>query len=313
MSINWFPGHMHKARQEIAKVMPQMDVIIEILDARIPFSSENPLVSELRRETPCIKVLNKFDLADEELTQIWVDHFAQTQGIYPMVMQAQPGLVKTILSKIKELVPARDFAISPIKALILGVPNVGKSTLINIMAERTIAKTGNEAGVTRHLQPIKLAGDIQLTDTPGFLWPKLTPPEAGYRLALTGAIRDTAFDFVDLGFFAVEFLAKFYPERLQERYTLANLPTAETDAEELLLEIGKKRGCVQRGGSCDWDKVTRILVNELQDGTLGRITLEQPDLVVEEVARAEAIAAQKAEEKAQRDAERRARAKRNRG
>ena len=310
MAINWFPGHMHKARKEIAEVMPQVDVIIELLDARIPFSSENPLVNGLRGETPCIKVLNKADLADAELTDVWVKHLEQQKGIRALpISQQQPEQVKSLLKLAAELIGDRDLSIRPGRAMIMGIPNVGKSTLINTLAGRTIAKTGNEAGVTKSQQKIKLPNNMILTDTPGFLWPKLTPPECGFRLAVTGAIKDTAFDFIDVGLFAADYLLKTYPERLSERYGLKDLPDND---EDLLLEIGKKRGCVQKGGSVDWDKVSRILITELREGKLGALTLETPEAVQVEVARAEQLEAEKAALKAQRDAERKARTKKNR-
>jgi ribosome biogenesis GTPase A len=301
---------MHKARKEIAEVMPQVDVIIELLDARIPFSSENPLVNGLRGETPCIKVLNKADLADVELTDVWVKHLEQQKGIRALpISQQQPEQVKSLLKLAAELIGDRDLSIRPGRAMIMGIPNVGKSTLINTLVGRTIAKTGNEAGVTKSQQKIKLPNNMILTDTPGFLWPKLTPPECGFRLAVTGAIKDTAFDFIDVGLFAADYLLKTYPERLSERYGVKDLPDND---EDLLLEIGKKRGCVQKGGSVDWDKVSRILITELREGKLGALTLETPEVVQVEVARAEQLEVEKAALKVQRDAERKARTKKNR-
>jgi len=310
MAINWFPGHMHKARKDIAEVMPQVDVIIEMLDARIPFSSENPLVNGLRGDTPCIKVLNKADLADPEKTQAWVDYFEQQKGIRALpISQQHPDQIKALLNLATHLIGVRDLAIRPARAMIMGIPNVGKSTLINTLAGRTIAKTGNEAGVTKSQQKIKLANHFYLTDTPGFLWPKLTPPEAGYRLAITGAIKDTAFEFGDIALFAAEYLLRTYPEALMTRYKFDAIPA---DDQALLVAIGKKRGCVGKGGGVDWEKVSRILINDLRDGKLGCYTLENPLDVMQEVARAEQAENEKAELKALRDAERKARTKKNR-
>lgn len=310
MAINWFPGHMHKARKDIAEVMPQMDVIIELLDARIPFSSENPLVNGLRGDTPCIKVLNKADLADPEITQKWVDYFEKQQGVHALPISNQnPDQIRSLLKLCYSLMGDRDLAIRGGRAMIMGIPNVGKSTMVNILAGRTIARTGNEAGVTKSQQRIKLPNNMTLTDTPGFLWPKLTPPECGNRLAITGAIKDTAFEVIDVTLFAAEYLLKNYPERLKERYSLTELPDFD---EELLTMIGKKRGCVQKGGSVDWDKVSRILITELRDGKLGPITLETPEMTENEVRIAEEVAAEKARLKEIYDAERKARTRRNR-
>lgn len=310
MAINWFPGHMHKARKDIAEVMPQVDVIIELLDARIPFSSENPLVNGLRGDTPCIKVLNKADLADPAMTQRWVEYLEQQQGVRALPMTSQhPEHIKSLLKLCETLMGDRDLAIRGGRAMIMGIPNVGKSTMINTLAGRTIAKTGNEAGVTKSQQKIKLANNITLTDTPGFLWPKLTPPECGYRLAITGAIKDTAFEFSDIALFAADFLLKHYPEQVQQRFGLTEVPDSD---EQLLIEIGKRRGCVTKGGGVDWHKVSTILITELRDGKLGALTLETPEMVVQEVARAEAEEAEKARLKAIHDAERKARTKKNR-
>ncbi|MBP6383651.1 MAG: ribosome biogenesis GTPase YlqF, partial [Aeromonas sp.] len=166
MSINWFPGHMHKARKEIAEVMPQVDVIIEMLDARIPFSSENPLVPELRGDTPVIKVLNKADLADPEITALWVAHMEKEKGIKALPLtQQEPEKIKQLLTLCHEMLPERNLELRGVRAMIMGIPNVGKSTLINTLAGRIIARTGNEAGVTKSQQRIKLDNNVVLTDT----------------------------------------------------------------------------------------------------------------------------------------------------
>lgn len=179
MAINWFPGHMHKARKDIARIMSEVDVVIEVLDARIPYSSENPLVPNLRGQTPCIKLLNKADLADPDITSIWVQHMEQEQGVKALPVSArQPAQIRQLLPMCRELVADRNLEGRNIQAMIMGIPNVGKSTLINLLAGRKIAKTGDEAGVTKAQQRIRLDERIVLTDTPGFLWPKLTPPNA---------------------------------------------------------------------------------------------------------------------------------------
>ncbi|MCC5851840.1 MAG: ribosome biogenesis GTPase YlqF [Alkalimonas sp.] len=307
MSINWFPGHMHKARKEIAEVMPQVDIIIEMLDARIPFSSENPLVNQLRKDTPCIKVLNKADLADPARTELWVQHLEQERGIRALpTSQQEPQAIKRLLELCEQLLPERNLELKGARAMIMGIPNVGKSTFINILAGRTIAKTGNEAGVTKTQQRIKLQQNVVLTDTPGFLWPKLNPASCGYRLAITGAIKDTAFDYADIALFAADFLLEHYPDMVQQRYGLADLPQ---QGLELLDAIGAKRGCMRKGGVVDLQKAGTLLIGDLRTSQLGRITLETPDMVQRECAEAELEAAEKAKEKAEREKLRQQRAR----
>lgn len=308
--INWFPGHMHKARKEMAEVMPQVDVIIEVIDARIPFSSENPLVPGLRGNTPLIKLLNKADLADPELTQIWIDKMEQSSGVKAIaVSQERPEQIRALLPLCESLVPEKLRSIHPARAMIMGIPNVGKSTIINTLAGRTIAKTGNEAGITKSQQKIKLDNNILLTDTPGFLWPKLTPPSCGYRLAITGAIKESVFDYVDIAFFAADYLFKNYPDALKNRYQLTELPDND---QEILEAIGQKRGCAGKGGRIDLQKVSSILINELRAGLLGRISWETPEMVDEEVIKAKEEDLKKAQEKEEKDRERKLKTKKNR-
>ncbi|WP_333606919.1 ribosome biogenesis GTPase YlqF [Arsukibacterium sp.] len=308
MSINWFPGHMHKARKEIAEVMPQVDIIIEMLDARIPFSSENPLVPQLRGNTPCIKVLNKADLADPALTAVWVAHFEQQSGVRAIpISQQHPEQIKALLTLCNEMLPERNLDVRAARAMIMGIPNVGKSTLINTLAGRTIAKTGNEAGVTKTQQRIKLENNVILTDTPGFLWPKLSPPTCGYRLAVTGAIKDTVFDYADIAMFAADYLLKVYPDAVMGRFDLNELP--ENDVA-LLDAIGVRRGCMRKGGVVDLEKAGSILITELRAGNLGPVTLETPDMVSQEQIDAKAEEAVKSKEKAEREAERKRKAQR---
>ncbi|MGL5006400.1 MAG: ribosome biogenesis GTPase YlqF [Plesiomonas sp.] len=295
MAINWFPGHMHKARKEIAEVMPNVDLIIEVLDSRIPFSSENPLVPALRGDTPCLKILNKSDLADPEITQQWLAHLEKEQGIKAIALtQQQPEQIRALLDTYVKIVPNRGGDYKPLRALILGIPNVGKSTLINTLAGRIIAKTGNEAGVTKMQQRIKLDNNIILHDTPGFLWPKLTPEACGFRLAITGAIKDTVIDHEEVAMFAAEYFLEAYPELLKARFQLSELPESDI---ELMDAIGRQRGCLRRGGIADLNKVASLLLNEFRTATIGRISLETPDMVIRE-AEEELI---KAELKAQQD------------
>ncbi|MAL32292.1 MAG: ribosome biogenesis GTPase YlqF [Marinobacter sp.] len=302
MAINWFPGHMHKARKEIKKVMPQMDLIIEVVDARIPFSSENPLVPSLRGDTPLIKVLNKRDLADPVITEQWLAWLEQERGVRAVTLthnQRQEAL--GILKLAEEMTPGHDRQKSALRVMILGIPNVGKSTLINTLAGRPAAKTGNEPAVTRAQQAIKLPDNVLLYDTPGFLWPKLSPVQCGYRLAVTGAIRSAVLDFEDVALFEADYLIAHYPELVVNRYGLDETPV---DGLALMDAIAVKRRFLGRGGVPDLHKVSEVLLNELRAGTLGRISLETPDMVEQELVEARAREQAEAEERARKDEQR---------
>ncbi|TAA47396.1 ribosome biogenesis GTPase YlqF [Corallincola spongiicola] len=303
MAIQWYPGHMHKAQKEIAEVMPQMDLIIEVLDARIPYSSSNPMITKLRGDKPVIKVLNKRDLADPLLTARWVDYLEQETGVraLPLTTQ-QPSEIKTIIELCRKLVPHRDQAGKNIRAMIMGIPNVGKSTTINILADRIIAKTGNEPAVTKAQQRINLQNGVVLTDTPGMLWPKVENENSGYRLAVTGAVKDTAMESDDVGMYAADYLLLAYPEQLKQRYQLSELPETGWDLLEM---IGRKRGCLRSGGKVEMNKAADLLLHEVRAGTLGKITMETPDMVIDE----EALIAKRLAEKAAKDAQRKAKFK----
>lgn len=297
MAINWFPGHMHKARKEIREIMPQIDLIIEVLDARIPFSSENPLANSLRGDKPCIKVLNKSDLADPELTEQWVAYLEKSKGVKAIpTTSEQPGQIKNLLDLCRQMLPEKADSELLVRALIMGIPNVGKSTIINTLAGRVIAKVGNEPAVTKRQQKINLQNGIVLSDTPGFLWPKLEPESCGYRLAVTGAVKDTAIEYEDVASYAAEFLLNAYPQAVKERYQLDTLPASDF---ELMEAIGRKRGCLGSGGRINLHKVSEIILNELRDGTLGRLTLETPEMVEKEQI---ALAAEKEAKKAAKEA-----------
>ncbi|AMQ90081.1 ribosome biogenesis GTPase YlqF [Marinobacter sp. LQ44] len=286
MAINWFPGHMHKARKEIKKVMPQMDLIIEVVDARIPFSSENPLVPSLRGDTPLIKVLNKRDLADPAITDQWLQWLEQERGVRAITLtHNERKEALGILKLAEELTPGHDRQKSALRVMILGIPNVGKSTLINTLAGRPAAKTGNEPAVTRAQQAIKLPDNILLYDTPGFLWPKLSPEQCGYRLAISGAIRSAVLDFEDVAMFEADYLVKAYPELVMTRYGLEQQPA---DGLALMDAIAAKRRFFRRGGVPDLHKVSEILLNEFRAGTIGRISLETPEMVERELQQARA-------------------------
>ncbi|OOE34960.1 ribosome biogenesis GTPase YlqF [Salinivibrio kushneri] len=303
--IQWFPGHMHKARKEIEEVVPKIDVIIEVLDARIPFSSENPLIRTLRGEKPVIKVLNKRDLADPAMTEMWMAHLEQEQGVSAMaITTSHPHEVNQIMDRCRALAPHRETMGKNIRSMIMGIPNVGKSTIINSLAGRVIAKTGNQPAVTRQQQRINLQNGVVLSDTPGILWPKVENPHSGFRLAATGAVKDTAMDYDEVAFYTVEYLASAYPERLKERYQLDVLP--ETDIE-LMEAIGAKRGCLRAGGRVDLHKASEVLLHDLRTGALGGLTLEKPDMIETELVQVEEDNARREQEKAAKKVARRKR------
>ncbi len=282
MLIQWYPGHMHKASKEIKAILPQVDLIIEILDARIPFSSQNPMLAHLRGNKPCIKILSKSDLADPERTQQWQLYMEREQGVKTLALTTeQPEKTRQLPELCHKLMPDKQAANRLLHALIMGIPNVGKSTLINRLAGRMIAKTGNEPAITKTQQRIDLGNGIVLLDTPGLLWPNVENKNSGYRLAATGAIRDTAIDHDDIAFFVAEFLMHHYPELLKNRFQLAELPGSELALLEI---IGKQRGCLRSGGHIDLDKVAKILLSELRAGILGKITFETPEMMETELA-----------------------------
>lgn len=282
MRINWYPGHMYKASKELRKLLPNIDLVIEIVDARIPFSSQNPMLASLRGNKPCIKILNKSDLADPQLTARWQQHFEQDQGVKTLSLgHDKTGQVDFILNLCRKMVPAKTDSVHPINCLIMGIPNVGKSTLINSLAGRTIAKTGNEPAVTKAQQRINLRNGVVLFDTPGMLWPKIENIGSGYRLAISGAIKDTALEYTDIAFYAAQYFLNSYPEQLKARYKLETLPDTEL---ELLEIIGRQRGCIRSGGQVDLEKVSTVLIHEFRSATLGKITLETPEMAELELA-----------------------------
>ena len=296
MAINWYPGHMHKANKDMAKVLPDVDLIIELLDCRLPYSSQNPSIAALGKDKPSIKILSKSDLADPDITAQWQTYLETESSVKTLLTTLeQADKAQKLLSLCHKLVPTKSKSKFNILAMITGIPNVGKSTLINAVAGRAVAKTGNEPAITKGLQKIKITDGIMFLDTPGILWPKIHNENSGYRLAAAGSIKDTAIEIDDIAFYLSTFLIEHYPQRLIDRYELDILPATNIEFLELL---GAQRGCLRAGGRVDLEKVSSILVNEYRAGKLGRITLETPDMVRAE----EIIVAQKQKEKAERDA-----------
>lgn len=270
MAIGWYPGHMHKARKDITLALQQVDAVLELVDARLPYSSENPLLNKLIGNIFRIRVLNKNDLADPAVTALWQKHY-QDAGIPCLLLEKDdPSAVKRLLKEITRNLEPRSSRANRI--LIAGIPNVGKSTLINLLAERKIAKVGDEPAVTKARQEIKLTEDLMLLDTPGILWPKIEDQQSAYRLAATGAIRNTAFELGDVGLFVVELLQERYPSALRKRY---EIQTEGREPLALLEEIGKKRGCLTKSG-IDFTKAGEVVLNDLRTGKLGLVSLETP-------------------------------------
>ncbi len=267
MQIQWFPGHMHKARLQIKEAMPRVDLFIEVLDARIPYSSENPMLGELRGQKPVLKLLAKSDLADPKRTRQWLAYLDQQSGTSAISISTKdPGRIRNLSQLCREILPQKQPELQTITTMIVGIPNVGKSTLINILAGRPVAKTGNEPAVTKGQQRINIGDGITLMDTPGVLWPNVENPSSGLRLATIGSIKDTAMDYEDVAWFAAKYMLPNYPEGLRERYDIELLPT---DATEFLELIGRKRGCLGRSGVVDFDRASRIFLNELLRGDAG--------------------------------------------
>lgn len=272
MAIHWFPGHMATARREIRKAMPEVDLVIEVLDARIPYSSGNPLIPELRGATPSLRILNKSDLADPDVTAEWLAAFAVEGGVRAFPHHHRQGnLLRTVMTQAQQLVPP--ITGRPMQAMVLGIPNVGKSTVLNTLAGRSITKTENKPAITKMQQRVIAGPGLVLLDTPGFLWPRLEPEACGYRLAVTGAIAERVVDTVDIATFAARFLRKRYPEGLAAFYGIAPLPD---DADGILDAVGRRRGMLGKGGVVDVQRAAERLIHDLRDGRLGRISLERP-------------------------------------
>ncbi|GAB6988893.1 ribosome biogenesis GTPase YlqF [Paenibacillus pini] len=287
MTIQWFPGHMTRARRQIQDKLKLIDVVIELIDARLPLSSRNPMIDEILLGKPRLIIMNKADLADPEVTKQWQDYFkAEGQVAFPVDAYTGTG-VKDIPNQLKILLKEKidrqiSKGINPraIRALIVGIPNVGKSTLINRLAGRNIAITGDRPGVTKGQQWIRVGGVIELLDTPGILWPKFEDQNVGYRLAVTGAIKEEILNVEDIAFFAVKYLTSYYWESFQERFELpVDMPhnPDETDDVVAIMEaVGRKRGCLMSGGRVDLEKSSKLLLRELRAGKMGRFSMEAP-------------------------------------
>jgi ribosome biogenesis GTPase A len=274
MTIEWYPGHMEKARLQISELIRNVDVVIEVLDARLPVSSSNKLLEELRRNKPCIKVMNKNDLADPAVTKAWVRDFERQNGIRALPLSAKQHREVNKLTRLcLSLAPNRGKPGRSLRVMVVGIPNVGKSTLINTLAGKSMAKVGDKPAITTCAQKIDLHNGIVLSDTPGLLWPDMSDQIAAYRLASSGAIGAGALEYTEVGLFAAEFMMQRYRELLMSRYGLSELPDNST---ALLGQIGRRLGCLVTGGAVDLHRAAEAFLRELRAGKIGRISFEEP-------------------------------------
>jgi len=301
---------MHKAGKEMDAALPAVDVVVEIIDARLPWSSSNPALDARVGDKPRLRVMTRSDLADPALTDVWIDALTTTATAAVAIRTDAPETIREIPARLRALLPERrgKSRVGPRTAMIVGIPNVGKSTLINRLAGRTIAKTGNEPAVTKRQQSVALGDDWALRDTPGVLWPKVENPASGYRLAASGAVRDTAMDSGEVAAWLLEYLVEAYPALLVGRYG-EDLPT--DDGVATLEAIGRARGCIGGGKLVDFDRAGRLVLQEFRGGHIGRITLETPAMrdaeLIETEARRIALEAKRAE---RREARKKRRSKR---
>ncbi|MGD7043663.1 ribosome biogenesis GTPase YlqF [Jeotgalibacillus proteolyticus] len=278
MTIQWFPGHMAKARRQVTEKLKLVDIIFELVDARIPVSSRNPMIDEIINQKPRLILINKADMADPVRTKQWISYFEQ-KGIRALAINSDKGvglqsIHKVTMEILKEKwsrMESRGIRPRAVRAMIVGIPNVGKSTLINRLVKKNIAQTGNRPGVTKAQQWIKVGKEMELLDTPGILWPKFEDPEVGYRLALTGAIKDTLLNLQDIATYGLRFMETYYPDRLKKRYEIEEIPE---DLVQLFEAIGKRRGCLSGGGMIDFDKTADVIVRDIRNVQFGPITFD---------------------------------------
>ena len=292
MAIQWFPGHMHLTRKAIQERIKEIDVVIELLDARLPGSSANPMLAEITAGKPALKVLNKQDLADAERTALWLAHYNAMPDVRAIPLDASMTTpARALVAACHELAPKRGGMAKPMRVLICGIPNVGKSTLINTLKGKRAAKTGDEAGVTKLEQRITIADDFYLYDTPGVLWPRIIVAKSGYNLAASGAIGRNAFDEEEVALELLDYLRQNYAPELEARFKLTGV--AQSTDEELLASIGRKRGALQSGGKINLQKAAEIVIHDFRAAVMGRITLETPDEFAQWLAAGEKLDAER--------------------
>ena len=292
MAIQWFPGHMHLTQKAIGERIKNTDVVIELLDARLPGSSANPLLAQLTAGKPALKVLNKQDLADAARTADWLAHYNALPGTRALALDASVATpAKALVKACFELAPNRGGMVKPMRVLICGIPNVGKSTLINTLTGKRAAKTGDEAGITKLEQRILLADDFYLYDTPGVLWPRIIVAKSGYNLAASGAIGRNAFNEEEVALELLEYLKTHYATQLQARYKLSAV--AGLSDEELLEAIGRQRGALQGGKRVNLQKAAEIVIYDFRAAAIARVTLETPPEFAQWLAEGEKLDAKR--------------------
>ena len=278
MSIQWFPGHMHKTKKALIERLKSTDMVIEMLDARLPASSQNPLLAQLSRGKPKLYLLNKQDLADPELTRVWLAELQNRPNTSALALDAsERQAAQKITAACRALVPHRQGIDRPLRVLICGIPNVGKSTLINGMIGKKSAKTGNEPGITKTEQRLLLADDFWLYDTPGMLWPKIIVPQSGYNLAASGAVGRNALDEETVALELLNYLRQHYLPQLQARYQADPEESQSWQDTDWLEWIGRRRGALLGGGRINYQKAAENTLTDFRDGQIGRITLETPE------------------------------------
>jgi ribosome biogenesis GTPase A len=293
MAIQWFPGHMTSARKKAAETMAMTDVVIEVLDARLPEASSNPMIRELRehRQRPCLKLLNKADLADPDATKAWLDFYNRQPGMKAVAISCKkPGDVARVPSLCQALAPHRNDNVKPLRMMIMGIPNVGKSTLMNALVKRRIAAVGDEPAVTKSQQRFDIGPRMTLVDTPGMMWPKIAFDSDGYMLAASHAIGTNAVIEEEVAIFLAGLLLARYPGGISARY---KCDASTLDPVGVLETVAKKRACIikGRGGELDLEKASLILLTDYRSGALGRISLETPETRQAMLAAAKASAA----------------------
>ena len=279
MNFQWYPGHMTKAKRQMQEDIKLIDLVIELVDARIPQSSRNPDIDELGKNKFRLILMNKSDLADPFLTERWSQYFKE-KGYFVVALDARrkngmKQITDVIMEACKEKIERdrkRGIKNRPVRAMVVGIPNVGKSTFINSYAGKACAKTGNKPGVTKGKQWIRLSKEVELLDTPGILWPKFEDQMVGLRLALIGSIKDEILNTDELSLELIKLLTELYPGLLSERYGVDE----NLEAVQILYGIAENRKCIRQGGELDYSKAAALLIDEFRSGTLGRITLEQP-------------------------------------